>query len=289
MLSGENHAGKLWQSRSESGPEFCLVFRDRRVVAGKGLSTGFKSNLTPEQDPEYTQFKNTGPLLDKYFRRLVGNTPKTLEIYEKNYDYGCFEALLLQQYFEGWQKEIESGSWLDLVLRKNINLNESDSLQSIRRFDDIYQIGSLREKHSKIINRRDDTYRMFQAREGQTYVISFKPISHYVAGNVDKTKTNYKLGLIEMYPDGIGAISFDGVSLDLKPVPVEINQLYYIKVIDTDPKKSNKPYSIDFQSKDKNKIYHNVTITTPVFTLKAPKVMVRERAGSVKFIVMSRT
>ncbi|MDD4644741.1 MAG: hypothetical protein PHY99_01985 [Bacteroidales bacterium] len=130
---------------------------------------------------------------------------------------------------------------------------------------------------------------MFQAREGQTYVISFKPISHYVAGNVDKTKTNYKLGLIEMYPDGIGAISFDGVSLDLKPVPVEINQLYYIKVIDTDPKKSNKPYSIDFQSKDKNKIYHNVTITTPVFTLKAPKVMVRERAGSVKFIVMSRT
>jgi len=252
------------------------------------LKNGFKSCPSVSQDPEYTRYENIGKYLDKYLKRLHDNSGKTLELYEKNYDFGCFEALLLQQNFPGWQKDIESGAWLDPVMRSRLAITASDSLRSLKRFIDIYHIEDLRNKHGKIIDQRNESYRKFTALKGQTYVISFKPIKQYLTETVDKAKTGFKLGLMEMYPKGIGTISFDGISVNMSEVPVEINQLYFVKVVDPKPKKSGKSYSIEYQSKDEKGVYINVTVTTPMFTLKAPKVEIRESGNRVKFIVLSR-
>jgi hypothetical protein len=91
-----------------------------------------------------------------------------------------------------------------------------------------------------------------------------------------------------MYPDGIQEIKFDDISVSFKPVPIEINQLYFLKVIDTDSGNHKKPYEMKYESIDNNGFFHNVTITTPLFTLKAPKISIRESSNRVKFIIQSR-
>jgi hypothetical protein len=275
------------QSRSDEFREGEAQYSEVTIL--QCLKKGFESGILPGSDPEYHRFENIDQLLDKYIRRLRENCGKTLELYQKNYDYGCFEALLLQRYFPEWQKEIESGAWLDPVLYKKLAITGSDSLASLKRFVDVYRIDDLKAKHEKIINERNDTYRMLTSQKGLTYVISFKPIKQYLTDQVDKSKKCYKLGLNEMYPEGPGNISFDGITLNMTEAPAEVNQLYFIKVINTNPKKSGKKYSIDYQSKDANGVFSNVTITTPMFTLKAPKIKIRERANRIKIIVLSRT
>jgi hypothetical protein len=271
----------------------CDEFREGEAVYSEvtilqHVKNGFKSNLTTEMDPGYHRFSDMDRYLNKYIDRLRDNAGQTLEIYQKNYDYGCFEALMLQKYFPGWQKEIEAGSWLDPVLKNKLAMTEADSLESLRRFSELYQIEQLREKHGKIINGRNETYRKFMSRTGQVYVINFKPIKQYLPGLADKSKPTYKLGLMEMFPEGIGSLKFDDITLDVKPVPTEINQLYYLKVVDTDTEKSKKPYTIEYQSIDESGVYTNVNITTPLFTLKAPKVTIRERGNRIKITVISR-
>ncbi|MFH0762059.1 MAG: hypothetical protein V2A67_11205 [Bacteroidota bacterium] len=278
---------------SEINQARCDEFREGEAVYSEvtilqNIKNGFKSNLTAEMDPGYQRFKDIDRYLNKYINRLKENSGKTLEIYQKNYDYGCFEALMLQKYFPEWQKKIEAGSWLDPVLRERLEISKQDSLLSLERFRDNYQIDDLKNKHEKIINGRNETYRSFISRKGQVYVINFKPIKQYLPGLADKTKPTYKLGLMEMFPEGTGPVKFDGIVLDMKPVPTEINQLYYFKVVDTNPGKSKKNYAIEYQSQNESGTYTNVTITTPLFTLKAPKVMIRERGNRIKIIVLSR-
>ncbi|MBG0858457.1 MAG: hypothetical protein IQL11_03070, partial [Bacteroidales bacterium] len=68
----------------------------------------------------------------------------------------------------------------------------------------------------------------------------------------------------------------------------EINQLYYVKVIDTESGKNKKAYKMEYESEDDDGYFYNATITTPLFTLKAPKISIRESSNRVKFIVHSR-
>lgn len=271
----------------------CDEFREGEAVYSEvtileSIKNGFKGQLTTEMDPGYHRFAGIDSYLNKYTDRLRNNAGKTLEIYQKNYDYGCFEALMLQKFFPGWQKEIEAGSWLDPVLRNKLDMTEADSLESLRRFSEVYQIEQLKEKHGKIIDVRNETYREFISRTGRVYVINFKPIKEYLPSLADKSKPTYKLGLMEMFPEGIGSMKFDNIVIDIKPVPTEINQLYYLKMVDTDPVKSEKPYSIAYQSVDESGVYSQVTITTPLFTLTAPKVSIRERGNRIKITVISR-
>ena len=280
-------------SEYKKGAARCDEFREGEAVYSEvtilqNIRNGYKSVLTTDMDPGYHQFADIDKYLDKYVKRLGNSAGQTLEIYQKNYDYGCFEALMLQKYFPGWQKEIEAGSWLDPVLRNKLAMTEADSLESLRRFSEVYQIEQLKEKHGKIINGRNETYRQFVSRTGKVYVISFKPIKEYLPSLADKSKPTYKLGLMEMFPEGIGSLKFDSIVLDIKPVPTEINQLYHLKVVDTDPVKKNKPYTVTYQSIDESGVYTHVTITTPLFMLKAPRVSIRERGKRIKIMVHSR-
>ena len=258
------------------------------VVILENVKRGFESFKSMNTDSEYHRFENPDIYMEQYFKRLETKSGKTLELYEKNYEYGCFEALLLQRYFPGWQKEIESGKWLDQILRKRIDITADDSLLVLKRFKTIYGLDQLKVKHEKVITERNNTYNMLTSRKGKTYIISMKPIRQPLSREVNKSLKNHKLGLIEMYPDGIGDMNFDGISLSVKPVPAEINELYYIKVVDTGKGRSGKAYTITCKSKDDSGYYYDATVTTPLFTLKAPKVSIRESKDRVKIIVHSR-
>lgn len=280
-------------SRSEKNSHACDEFREGEAVYSKftisqSIKKGFKSSLSAADDPDYNHFADPDAFLDMYLDRLKSSTGNTLDIYGKNYWYGCFQALLLQRYFPGWQKEIEKEVWLDQIIRKRVNITAKDSLSAIQRFHDIYHLDSLKSRHGAVISGRDDTYKMFRERKGRTYIINVKPVSQYLSSLVDKAVKKYNMGLIYMYPDGIGELKFDDVSMSFKPVPAEINELFYVKVVDVDSAKHNKPYKMKYESKDNNGFFYNVTITTPLFTLKAPKISVRESSNRVKFIIHSR-
>lgn len=274
---------------SNSSDEFAegeAVYSEFTIL--NSIKKGYKSSLSTDDDPYYNHFADIDSLLNKYIGHLKNSAGNTLEVHEKTYWYGCFEALLLQRYFPGWQNEIEKGAWLDQLIRKSVHITEKDSLLTIQRYQDIYHIDSLKSKHGAIISGRDNTYKMFQERKGRIYILDFKPISQFLGSTVDKTVKKYVLGLIYMYPDGIQEIKIDDISVSFKPVPIEINQLYFLKVVDIDSDKHGKPYEMKYESKDNNGFFYNVTITTPLFTLKAPKISVRESSNRVKFIIHSR-
>jgi hypothetical protein len=252
------------------------------------IKKGFASSLSAAADPGYDHFADPDSLLNRYFDHLKKAAGNTLEVHEKAYWYGCFEALLLQRYFPGWQKEIEKGAWLDQIIRRNVNVTAKDSLLSMQRFQNIYHLDKLKEKHGTVISGRNNTFQMFRERKGRSYILDFKPISQVPASLVDKSVKEYNLGLIHMYPDGIKELKFDSIYVSFKPVPVEMDQLYFVKVVDVDSDKHGNPYTIKYRSKDDDGFFYNATITTPFFILKAPKISIRESGNRIKIIIHSR-
>ena len=280
-------------TKSEINSYECDEFREgeavySEVIILQNLKKGFKSSQLTDLDPAYNQFTYADAFIDIYLNYLKSSSGSTLDIYNKNYWYGCFEALLLQRYFPGWQKEVENQVWLDNIIRKRVNITAKDSLFALERFQNIYNLDSLKAKHGAIISGRDDAYKFFQKRKGRAYIINTKPVSQSLLYSVDRSAKNYSLGRMNMIPDGLGKVKFDSVSITFNPVPAEINELYYVKLIDTDSDKHKKPYKIKYESKDANGFYYNAIITTPLFTLKAPKISISESKNRIKFIIHSR-
>lgn len=280
-------------TKSEMNSSAADEFREGEAVYSEvtilqNIRNGFTSSFSIKNDTAYKRFQNIDAYLIRYLNNLKNSRSNSLYIYDKNYWFGCYQALLLQRYFPGWQKEIENGKWLDQILRERLNITDIDSLNSLRRFHILYNLDSLKNKHETVFAKRDDTYRKLQELKGRTYIIDFKPISQYLTSLVDKSKQKYQVGLIYMFPDGLGEIKFDKISLSFKPVLTEINQLYYVKLVDVNSNKNKKPFKIKYESKDENGFFYNVIINTPLFILKAPKVSVIESKNRTKFVIYSR-
>jgi len=285
--SGLNDA-ELNQARCDEFREGEAVYSEMVIL--DCLKKGFHARLDPGNDPSYTGFSDPGKIQEKYWKRLVKNTGETLELYEKNYEYGCFQALLLQKYFPGWQMEIGTGSWLDRVLRKELGFTVLDSLQSMKRFVELYAMNEAEKRNREGIEGRNNCYLMFTGLKGRTYIIDCKPLEESPGSHFLKGKPNYKLGLIEMYPAGCGVIRFDSVEfLPSEGLPVEFNELYYIKLVDTWNQAKGKGYRIEYKSREDGDIYTGARVVTPLFTLKAPKIQVRESKGRVRFRILSRS
>jgi hypothetical protein len=274
---------------SNACDEFCegvAVYSEFTILAS--VKKGFKSSLSADIDQNYTCFAAIDSLLNKYTDQLKSSTGNTLEVHEKTYWYGCFEALILDRYFPSWKSDIENGAWLDQLIRKNVDISIKDSLLTMRRFRNIYHLDSLKNKHNAIISARDSTYKMFQKRKGRIYTIDFTPISQFPGSLVDKSVKNYVLGWTYMYPEGINKLKFDDISISFNKVPVEIDYLYLVNIVDIDSITNKDPYKLEYESFDNNGFFYNVTITTPLFSLKAPKVSISESNDRVRFTIHSR-
>ena len=67
-------------------------------------SGGYRPGLSTDQDPEYHGFRNVDELLRRYPDRLLKSAHDVEYPYGKSYTYGCFQALLSQRLFAGWQE-----------------------------------------------------------------------------------------------------------------------------------------------------------------------------------------
>jgi|WetSurMetagenome_2_1015567.scaffolds.fasta_scaffold01748_13 hypothetical protein len=279
------------EKKSNACDEFCegvAVYSEYKILSGIRIRNGFRSSLAKGNDIYYNYFKDVDSLLNIYVSNLKNSTGNTLEVHEKTYWYGLFEALLLQRYFPTWQNDIENGAWLDQAIRKNVDISANDSLQAMHRFLDIYHLDSLKKKHEAVITERDSTFKLFQERKGRIYKIDFTPISQFPGSLVPKSVKKYVLGFTELYPEGINKLKFDDVCISFRNTPVEIDQFYFVNVVDIDFDTNDDPYKIVYKSSDSNGFFYNVSITTPLFTIEAPEVSLSVSNDTVTFTIHSR-
>jgi len=276
-----------YDRRAESGDEVregTAVYSEVRTL--EAIKQGFKPGLTPARDPYYGEFKDADTFLGRYRERLAKTKADTFN-YLKCYEYGCFQALLLQRLFPGWQEAFAAGpAFLDEEIRKRIAIPDDASVA--KRFEDVYGFNAIQERHRKAVEQRDAAYRMITAREGRSYIISLKPIRQYLSGFEDKTRKSWSIGLMYIFPDGLGPVAFDDVDFSGTTIPTETNQLFYVKVVDTDWKTRDKPYALSFDKKEGDDVYFNAVLTTPLFTLKAPKIRIRADERRIKISILAR-
>jgi hypothetical protein len=166
-------------------------------------------------------------------------------------------------------------------------LAESDKKMIRERFKTIYGIDTLSIRAKREIDQRDQTVKFVLKRKGYSYILNFKPVRYFL--QPEKNRKVSSLGLVYAYPDGFGDFSLNDITVKgLESIPVEKNQLYYLKIVNSNPVKGEKPYEIKYESKEEGNIYKNVVITTPLFTITAPKISIQETENRVKFSFLSR-
>ena len=278
-----------FDARCESGDEVregTAVYAEVRSL--EALGGGFKPRLIGPQDPFYRGFADLGALLRGYWARLDKRKALTYG-YLKGYEYGCYQALMLERLYPGWQEPFsEKASLLDEELRARVSPGADDDRWAVRRFEKVYGFSRIRTRHGKAVRERDAAYQAISSRQGRSYILSFKPVRQFASALVDPQKKKYEVGLMHIFPGGVGSIKADEVAVRFAKVPTEINQLYYFKVVDTGWKTRKAPYSIRYEARESGDIYTGVTLTTPLFELKAPRIRIAEEASRVKIWILSR-
>jgi hypothetical protein len=247
---------------------------------------GFTAGISEQDDPEYGGFKVIAPLLDDHVSRLREATGRVEDPKVKCYDYGSFQALLAQRLFPGWQEAVARGGFIDAEIRKQLPIPDAERADIERRIRERYRADEIQARVASVLDPRDAAWRTIAARRGLVYVIDLKATKQ-IADSVVPAAGGYRLGIGRLHPSGIEAVRFDDVDLSRVAVPLETAQLYYIRMVDTAPRKGTPGYAIAGQ-KQADGSYVDATVTTPLFTLKAPRVRVRASGTRIKVQVLSR-
>ena len=277
------------QRNRESADEFIegtATYAEVRAL--EAIRTGgFRSVLTSEQDPAYSGFRNIDFLLSRYPKRLLTASADVEYLYGKSYTYGCFQALLSNRLFPGWQKSLAAElPFIDKYLGTLLPITPEERSQTERTISETYPVAEIRQSNSKYLKARDDAYRTMQRQTGGVYVIDFKATGQYLSTVADK-KGSYSLGNIQLYPDGLEPIRFDEVELSRVKGPAEINQLYYIRAIQAGTSKgAQRPRVVGTKQADGS--WKNAVVQTLLFTLRAPHIRIKSTARLIKIQVLSR-
>ncbi len=249
------------------------------------LGTGYKTELDLAREPYYSGFKNVESLKKAYLEQLRRSAAEVYDIKGKCYDYGCFQALLLERYHPGWQQVFaEKVTSLAAELARYDPVGEQDLAAFEKRFAETYAFARVRARTAEAIRLRDDAYHALQARRGQVYIIDIKPILQYES-QLYTDVPQYTLGLIHMYMKGVPAATAAETLISAVRVPIEGNQLYYLKVVDTGAKEGAAPYRIKGREKSEG-VWEDAEIRTPLFTVKTPLVRIEQTPTRVKFVCL---
>jgi hypothetical protein len=278
------------QQNQESSDEFnegtavYSEFRTLEILKGGG----FQPKLTTAEDPDYHGFSEPEPFLRRYAARLKQAAARTEDQHSKSYDYGCFQAVLCDRWFPEWQKSVAvDAEFIDRELGWRVGVPDEEWPRIEQRLEQTYPFAEIQKRHATAIEARDSAYRAMKARNGRVYVIDFKKTGQYVPGAIAGRPKVYRLGLINMYPEGIGAARFDEVEVSGLTAPAEADQLYFLRVVDTEWRGREKPYTVDGAQQPDGTFTHAV-VRTPLFTLKAPRVRIVEAGNLVKIQVLAR-
>jgi hypothetical protein len=97
----------------------------------------------------------------------------------------------------------------------------------------------------------------------------------------------YRLGLLTLFPAGYPGFTLDAVELSPVKVPCNTDQLFYFRAVDTESAARKQALTVTGQ-RQADGSYVDAVVTTPLFTLKAPKVRVIEAGNRVKIQVLAR-
>ncbi len=247
---------------------------------------GFRPKLTTAEDPNYHGFADAESLLADYRNRLKKAASQHEDPKSKCYDYGCFQALMCERLVPGWQAKVEKDGFIDATMSAAMPIGDEERLSIEQRLKTDYPYADVRSDAAKFTDARDAAWAQLKDRKGRTYILDFKTISQYVV-TLAETKGTYRLGLVTMYPTAYPGFKLDEIELSPTSVGAVVDQLYYVKVVDTAAGTRQRPYEIA-GARQADGTWLNATVTTPLFTLKAPKLRIKETATRVKIQVLAR-
>ncbi len=125
-----------------------------------------------------------------------------------------------------------------------------------------------------------------QRRVGRTFIVDFKPTGEYL--NPQGAGPAYNLGLVTIYPEGIGVIKVQDAQFIGGRTPTIKDQLYYLKWVDAMPRFRGKGYKLTSSGKEGKDVFLNAEIRTGGFILKAPKVRIRETESFIKITILEK-
>jgi hypothetical protein len=251
------------------------------------IKQGYEPVIGPGDDPSFHGFRDVDRYLRDKLEMLKNNRTLTMDSRGKCYPYGCFQALLLSRLFPGWQAGFfQEGRFLDKVLAERLGLAPSDLRTRAAGLKDRYPLGEISNRHGQLIRERDQALAMIRKRSGRVYVVDFKPLREYL---VPKGRgQTYQFGLINIFPQGIESIELEDVHFRGEKSPMVLDQLYYTKWIDTRSKARGKGYTLRYGRKEGEDVYEDAELKTAGFTLRAPKLRVRDLKSMVKITVLAK-
>jgi hypothetical protein len=248
---------------------------------------GFKPKLGTADDPFYHGFAEAGRMIDEYLKRLAGSASQHANPTSKCYDYGCFQCALSDRYVPGWQKMVEQGTPMDAVLAREFAAGDEGRAAVERRLRTDYPYDEIMASARAFTEPRDAAYKQITGRQGRTYVINLKATRLFTGSLVGDAVRAYRLGLLTLYPSGYPGFTRDDIEMSPVTVPMNADQLYYLRIVDTLWQARKEAFSVT-GARQEDGSYKNAVVVTPVFTLKAPHVRVQESGKRVIIQVLDR-
>ncbi len=249
-------------------------------------SGAFTPGLTTAEDPYYHGFADADRMIASYAERLVKSAAKHEDPKMKCYDYGCFQCALAERLVPGWQQEVERGKPMDAILAGAIPVADAERADIERRLRSDYPYEEVRRGASAFTEARDAAYRTIASRQGRVYVVDLKPVRQYISVLTPKAGA-YALGLLTLFPAGYPGFTLDAVEMSPVTVPCNTDQLFYFRGVDTQSRLRKQGYTVTGE-RQVDGSYVNAVVTTPLFTLKGPKVRIIETGNRVKIQVLAR-
>lgn len=230
---------------------------------------GFQPGLTTAADPFHHGFADAGLMIDEALRKLTEVAATHPDPKMKCYDYGSFQCALSERYIPGWQKMVQQGTPMDAVLAREIPVAGPERAEIERRLRTDYPYDQILASARQFTDRRDQAYRQITARQGRTYVIDLKPTRLFTGTLLRDKPASYRLGLLTLYPSGYPGFQVDAIEMSSVAVPMNADQLYYLKIVDTDSPSRKEAFTIT-GAKQGDGTYTDAVVAAPLFTLKAP-------------------
>lgn len=251
---------------------------------------GYEPLLAADEDPYYFGFEDAELLFEDRVEALRRIRKQTLDSMGKLYRAGCFEALLLSRLFPGWQENfLKDGRFLDAEIGEKLGFTNEATAARAGKLDERYPVEEIVARHKPVIQARDAALKTVREIEGRAYIVNVKPIGEFLVPGA--RGESYRVGLINIYPQGFEKFEAYDVLLTGAETLILTDQLYYFKWVDTDAEKKDtetREYELTYSRKEGEDIFYDAEFKTKGFTLKAPKIRVKDTPARVKVTVLEK-
>lgn len=252
----------------------------------EAIKKNYKPEISKADDPYFNSFARIDSLFFTKLKALRTSREFTMGSYDKSYTIGSFQALMLNRFAPGWTKNFyQNGIYYDKLLRDYLKISDAEKVKIAERIKSNYDFESIYNRHAKLLQVRDDEYKSIMERKGISFIVSFKGTFGFPKAD---PASKYSMGLTHLYPEGVKRIKMSDVEFTGENSPMIMDQLYYVKWIDTSSKSLKEGYKLEYSRKEGDDTYYDAVIKTGGFELKAPKVKLTERPERLKITILSK-